>query len=309
MKKLILFLLLGSVFSQAALAQSIGGAILKRGGKMLRPLSNEAIQSLVRRGHGGLVLRRALGVNVQHNYPAAAILKDGELNRVLLRQAWRQSAVTKYRWEERNILGLNTWLMVLSHRIREKIKVNPAVLNVLEQELLLAQRDAEQEFIKRFKYSHFAPDFQQNPAFLDLLGESVAQRLETHVLPLFSSLDRVRFLQVLMRGVFAGPVDWQEVHISFLNREIRETLNQCAPQMTQVQWYGKMKNTMRECARQTAHEAAKFNITSVVKLREMFIEDLQEISSRFDFDENVAREWQMLISYLKEKQRTRTGIS
>ena len=306
MKKLILLFTVCCVFSLSANAQ-LGRQVLKGGlsGKLFRPLSNASIETLVRRGHSGLVLRRALGVTVQRNYPAAAILKDGELNRVLLRQAWKKAAVAKYRWEEGNTLGMNTWLMVLAHRIRERIKVKPSIFKTLEKELSLAQEEAEKEFIKRYQYSHFAADFQNNPAFLDLLGEAVAQRLETNVLPLLSTADRVRFLQMLMRGVFAGPVDWQEVHIAFLDQEIREALAGCGKKIQQVQWYGEMKKTMRDCARQTAHQAAKFSITSVVKLWEMFIADLQDASPHFAFDEEVAREWQMLITFLKNKQTNR----
>ena len=306
MKKLILLFTVCCVFSLSANAQ-LGRQVLKAGvgGKFLRPIPNSSISELVRRGHSGLVLRRALGVTVQRNYPAEAILKDGELNRVLLRQAWKKAAVAKYRWEEGNTLGMNTWLMVLSHRIRERIKVKPAIFKTLEKELALAQEEAEKEFIKRYQYSHFAADFQNNPAFLDLLGEAVAQRLETNVLPLLSTADRVRFLQMLMRGVFAGQVDWQEVHIAFLDQEIRETLAACGKKIQQVQWYGEMKKIMRDCARQTAHRAAKFNITSVVTLREMFIDDLKTMSPHFAFNEEVSKEWQMLISYLKHKQTSR----
>ncbi len=310
MKKIIILFIVAVLLPQGVCAQKqweqvFRAATCSAGAKMFRPLSNASIERLVARGHSGLVLRRALGVTVQRNYPAASILKDGELNRVLLRQAWKEMAVNKYRWEEGNTLGLNTWLIVLAHRIREGIKVNPDILKIMEQELNLAQQDAEREFIKRYQYVRFAPDYQDNPAFLDLLGESVAQRLETRVLPRLSTADRVRFLQVLMRGVFASPVNWQEVHIAFLGQEIREALSACGKNMQQVEWYGEMKKAMRECSRHTAYEAAKFNITSVNKLREMFIEDLREASPRFTADPNVYKEWNMLIKFLENKQKNR----
>ena len=310
MKKIIILFIVAVLLPQGVCAQKqweqvFRAATCSAGAKMFRPLSNASIERLVARGHSGLVLRRALGVTVQRNYPAASILKDGELNRVLLRQAWKEMAVNKYRWEEGNTLGLNTWLIVLAHRIREGIKVNPDILKIMEQELNLAQQDAEREFIKRYQYVRSAPDYQDNPAFLDLLGESVAQRLETRVLPRLSTADRVRFLQVLMRGVFASPVNWQEVHIAFLGQEIREALSACGKNMQQVEWYGEMKKAMRECSRHTAYEAAKFNITSVNKLREMFIEDLREASPRFTADPTVYKEWNMLIKFLENKQKNR----
>ena len=308
-KTLILFLL--CCFPAAAFAQPLptkAAKALAGGGKVLKPLSTAQVAALVARGKEGLVLRRALGVSVQRNYPAASILKDGEVNRVLLRQSWRRAAVNKYRWEEGNMLGLNSWLMVLAHRIRESIKLSKPLVKLLEQELKNAQQEAETEFLKRYKYSQTTENFQNNPAFLALLGESVAQRLESYILPHFSSADRVRFLQLLMSGLFSGPVNWQELHTAFLYREIREALAACGQDIVQVEYYGKIKKSMRECAKQAAYEAEKQHITSAVKLRDLFIEDMQDFTEHFSANPSVEKDWNRLIDFFQQKQRFRSGL-
>ena len=309
MKKTFILLLL-CCFPAAAFAQLLpknAAKALAGGDKVLKPLSNAQVAEMVARGKEGLVLRRALGVSVQRNYPAASILKDGEVNRVLLQQAWRRAAVNKYRWEEGNMLGLNSWLMVLAHRVRESIKLSKPLLKLLEQELKKAQQEAETEFLKRYKYSQAAENFQNNPAFLSLLGESVAQRLESYVLPHFSSADRVRFLQLLMSGLFSGPVNWQELHTAFLYREIREALAACGQEIVYVEYYGSIKKAMRECAKQAAYEAENQHITSVVKLRDLFIENMKDFSDHFSANPAVEKDWNRLIDFFQQKQHFRSA--
>ena len=231
------------------------------------------------------------------------LLKDGEIHRALLRHWWRQASIYKYRWEEKNTLGLNSWLIVLGHRIREGMKFNSSNLQILEEQLLLAQADAEREFKQRYQYIPLPRNYENTPDYLSLLSESVAHRLDTYFLPLLATADRVRLLQVLMHGMFSGPVDWTELHTAVLFREIRECLHARARKMKQVELYGKMKDLLRQTARKTAQEAAHNSISSMLKLREMYIEDLQEATSIFADDKKGKKDWEMLIDFFQTKQR------
>ncbi len=308
MKKTLIFIFVCMFIPALAAAQKnparVVGALTatKAPSYLLKPLSSQAIEAMVARGKTGLVLRRALGVAQQKNDPIVSILKDGEVNRVLLEQAWKATKIRKYREEEGNMLGLNSWLIVLCHRIREGIKLSLPTLRLLEKELLFAQRAAEEEFQKRFKYSRGNTSFETDPAFLSLLGESVAQRLETGFMPMLSTADRVRLLKVLMHGVFAGPVDWGELHTAVLFREIREALKECSPSMDHVELYGEMKKTLQECARQAAQEAASHSIVSPVLLRGLFIDELKHFSPRFFENGKVMKEWDRLIKFFQQKQ-------
>ena len=187
-------------------------------------------------------------------------------------------------------------------RAFEELPVYEETLRLLEKELLFAQRNAEEEFQKRFKYSRGNTAFETDPAFLSLLGESVAQRLETGFMPMLSTADRVRLLKVLMHGVFAGPVDWGELHTAVLFREIREALKECSPSMDHVELYGEMKKTLQECARQAAQEAASHSIVSPVLLRGLFIDELKHFSPRFFENGKVMKEWDRLIKFFQQKQ-------
>lgn len=309
MKKIFICFLFLTLCSSAGFSQKNPvrvwrGVSSAASAKPLKPLSNATIEALVARGQSRLVLQRALGVSAQRKDPIAFILEDGQLNRVLLKQAWRKSAVAKYRWDEGNMLGLNSWLIVLAHRIREGVKLSKTTLDVLEKELMFAQQDADAEYKKRYQYSSY-PDgnYQKSPAFLSLLGESVAYRLDSFFLPMLSSGDRVRLLKVLMHGVFSGPVDWQELHIAVLYREVREALNTCGKQIDCVEYYGPMKKAMQDSAIRAAQEAAENAITSTVKLRELFIEELQGCAPKFAANKQAAEEWNLLIHFFQDKQK------
>ena len=297
-------------YPTALCAQRLPGGVLKAAtGKtvpqqMLKPLSNASIEALVARGNSRLVIQRALGVAWQRQDPVVQILQDGQVHRELLRQWWRKAAVYKYRWEEGNTLGLNAWLIVLAHRVREGMKLSPPKLAILEEQMALAQKDAEKEFKKRYQYIPLTDDYTNTPAFLTLLGESFAYRLDTYFLPTLAAADRVRLLQVLMHGMFSGPVDWRELHTAFLYREIRECLHACAPRLKRIEFYGNMKAAMREIAARSAQEAAENSISSVFKLREIFIEDLQHYAPHFSQDAQAAASWKMLISFYQQKQKT-----
>lgn len=311
MKQILFFLLIGLVtpnmlFAQRVPAQALRTAIKGRNvvlTKDLKPLSNTSIEALVSRGKSKLVLQRALGVAWQRQDPVSSVLKDGEIHRALLRHWWRQASIYKYRWEEKNTLGLNSWLIVLGHRIREGMKFNSSNLQILEEQLLLAQADAEREFKQRYQYIPLPRNYENTPDYLSLLSESVAHRLDTYFLPLLATADRVRLLQVLMHGMFSGPVDWTELHTAVLFREIRECLHARARKMKQVELYGKMKDLLRQTARKTAQEAAHNSISSMLKLREMYIEDLQEATSIFADDKKGKKDWEMLIDFFQTKQR------
>ena len=309
-----IFLFLISVlllYPTALCAQRLPGGVLKAATgktvsqKMLKPLSNASIEALVARGNSQLVIQRALGVAWQRQDPVVNVLQDGAVHNELLRQWWKKASVYKYRWEEGNMLGLNSWLIVLAHRIREGIKLSPPTLRILEEQIALAQEEAEKEFKKQYKYIAMPPNYQDTPAFLKLLGESVAYRLDTNFLPTLVAADRVRLLQVLMHGMFSGPVDWRELHTAVLFREIRDCLHVCARQMKQIEFYGPMKTSMRDIARKTAQEAAENSIISLVKLREMFIEDLQEYAPHFEKDEQMKNDWALLVKFFQDKQNAR----
>ncbi len=270
---------------------------------VLKPLSSASIEALVARGKSKQVIQRALGVAAQRNLPEISVLQDGQVHRALLEQIWKQASVLKYRWEEGNMLGMNSWLIVLAHRIREGVKLNQVNLEMLDRELLLAQEDAEREFKKRYQYSSFEKDFSRNPSFLSILGEAVAYRLDSNFLPNISSSDRVRLLKVLMHGVFSGELDWQELHTAVLYREIREGLRVCGRKMKRVELYGQMKEALRQSAREAAREAAENNIVSMVKLRELFIDNLESFSSHFSENEQVWKEWNRLLLFFRNKQK------
>ncbi len=308
MKRTILLLLSLCILFPAALCahprQQLGRAALAAvSGKRIKPLSNEAIERLVRSGRSRLVIQRALGVAAQRQGPELAVLRDGQIHRALLEKTWKEMSKRKYRLEEGNMLGLNSWLIVVAHRIREGIKLSQPTLKLLERELAQAQKDAEMEFKKRYQYTRFPSNYETNPAFLSLLGEAVAQRLESEFLPFLSSADRVRLLQVLMNGIFSKPVDWGELHTAMLYKDIREALKACGPHMKRVDLYGEMKKTMRDCAQQAAQEAANNSIVSVVKLRELFIDEMQTYASIFRADPAVLEEWQQFIQFFQTKLR------
>lgn len=313
MKKIISVLLLfvfccASVWAQKppfnALGASRGAVKSARAARQLERLSNARIEALVRRGKERLVIQRALSAAARENSPLVSILKAGELNRPL---AWKDASRTMNRWKDGNIVGLNAWMLVLGHRIKEGMKLSLRLLDALEKELLMAQEQAEAAY--KLQYGHKfgaavrAEQFDQLPEFRALLGESVAQRLSDNFLPLLSSADRVRFLKVLMQGVFSSPVNPRELNLAVLNREVQEGLHFMGPRMKRIDQYGDMKNWMREAARSVADEAAANGIESLVVLRGLFVENLESYAARFAKDSASAQDWQELIEFYRSKSR------
>lgn len=316
MKKIISVLLLfvfccASVWAQKppfnALGASRGAVKSARAARQLERLSNARIEALVRRGKERLVIQRALSAAARENSPLVSILKAGELNRPLLTAAWKDASRTMNRWKDGNIVGLNAWMLVLGHRIKEGMKLSLRLLDALEKELLMAQEQAEAAY--KLQYGHKfgaavrAEQFDQLPEFRALLGESVAQRLSDNFLPLLSSADRVRFLKVLMQGVFSSPVNPRELNLAVLNREVQDGLHFMGPRMKRIDQYGDMKNWMREAARAAADEAAANGIESLVVLRGLFVENLESYAARFAKDSASAQDWQELIEFYRSKSR------
>lgn len=278
--------------------------------RQLERLSNVRIEALVRRGKERLVIQRALSAAARENSPLVSILKDGQLNRPLLTAAWKDASGTMNRWKDSNIVGLNAWVLVLGHRIKEGMKLSVRTIDALEKELLVAQEQAEAAY--KLQYEHKfggtvrVEQFDQLPEFRALLGESVAQRLSDNFLPLLSSADRVRFLKVLMQGVFSSPVNPRELNLAVLNGEVQEGLHFMGPRMKRIDQYGDMKNWMREAARAAADEAAANGIESPSVLRRLFIENLDSYSARFAKESASAQDWQTLIKFYRNKaQRLR----
>lgn len=306
MKKLICFVFICLAFPSVAAAQKNPAVVsnaLASGGqaaKMLKPLSNAAVESLAARGKSHLVIQRALGVAEQRHSPLVSVLQRGEINRALLKRAWRSARAAKYRWEEGNMLGLNAWLMVLAHRVREGVKLSQRLLTVLEEELSLAQTQAEQAFRQQYQYSVSSEDFEKNPAFRSLLGEAVAQRLNDNFLPLLSSADRVRLLKVLMQGVFAGPVDLRELHTAALYQQVRAGLAARGSIMRRVERYGEIKEALRFNARRAAEEAALNGVASPSGVKRLFIQELKTFIPRFSSDPDARSEWEALIAFYEK---------
>lgn len=278
--------------------------------RQLERLSNVRIEALVRRGKERLLIQRALSAAARENSPLVSILKDGQLNRPLLTAAWKDASGTMNRWKDSNIVGLNAWVLVLGHRIKEGMKLSVRTIDALEKELLIAQEQAEAAY--KLQYEHKfggtvrVEQFDQLPEFRALLGESVAQRLSDNFLPLLSSADRVRFLKVLMQGVFSSPVNPRELNLAVLNGEVQEGLHFMGPRMKRIDQYGDMKNWMREAARAAADEAAANGIESPSVLRRLFIENLESYSARFAKESASAQDWQTLIKLYRNKaQRLR----
>lgn len=292
------------------LATSRGAVQSALAARQLERLSNVRIEALVRRGKERLVIQRALSAAARENSPLVSILKGGQLNRPLLTAAWKDASGTMNRWKDGNIVGLNAWVLVLGHRIKEGMKLSVRTIDALEKELLVAQEQAEAAY--KLQYEHKfggtvrVEQFDQLPEFRALLGESVAQRLSDNFLPLLSSADRVRFLKVLMQGVFSSPVNPRELNLAVLNGEVQEGLHFMGPRMKRIDQYGDMKNWMREAARAAADEAAANGIESPSVLRRLFIENLDSYSARFAKESASAQDWQTLIKFYRNKaQRLR----
>ena len=196
--------------------------------KLVAPLDNGRIEALAKRGKEKMIIQRALAVAVQNHSPVAYVLGPGGVNKPLLNSLWKQTQATMQKWDAQNTLGLNAWLMVLFSKLQNNLALNRTNAQILESELALAQQQAESAF-----RSQNPQLFLSNPrqkleiyaSYKAILAEAVAQRLTDHFLPLLNSVDRMRFLKILMQGRFEGPVLPKEINMAVLEKDVSVGLN------------------------------------------------------------------------------------
>lgn len=269
--------------------------------KVLAPLDNARIEALVRRGKAKQVIKRALAVAAEQNSPLAKAVGPGGVNKPLLKSLWKQARAQMNRQDTQNILGMNAWLMVLASKLQNNLVLNRGQLQVLEKELELAQKQAEETF--RLK----TPELLSQPwqkievyaSYRALLAEAVAQRLTDHFLPLLNSVERVRFLKILMQGRFEQTPLPFEINSAVLEKDVKIGLKYLGPIMQDVTAYGNIKKNLQECALRAAEQSAEDNIYSVLELRNLMIFQMEKFSRFFPQGSPAQQDWETLIKFYK----------
>ena len=308
-KKLFILFLAGLLVPTAAFAQknplkSVKGVrkILARTPRVAVPAEEKALQHLVEATPERQILARFASV-LPSRGALAPLLKDGKIHTEVSNALTREVSKALFKMQDQNTNKLSPCMLVLSQRIRSGMKLSYTYLLALEYELRVAQNQAEQEFRNRYQYSAGTKIMDDNPNFRALLGEATAQRLNDHFLPLLPSADRVRFLKILMQGVFAPTVNMHEFYSALLYREVRIGLRDMGPVIgtDEVEYYGTIKDTLLFCARVSSEEAAYNSLQSPRQVRELFVGKLEEMSSRFADKPAVRAVWDKFVAYYKHR--------
>ncbi len=275
----------------------------ERAARQAEPLDNARIETLVRRGREKMVIQRALAVAERNGSPLTRIVHGRQIDGALLNRAWRDASRVMRRWDGQSTLGMNAWLMVLASKIGKTLAVDRNILAALERELETAQAQAEEAFRSMYApmWRHMGVNhFDDMPEYRALLSEAVAQRLSDHFLPLLSSVDRMRFLKLLMQGIFEHPVRPVELNRAVLDKDVKAGLKFMGPRLKRVTCYGKIKEELNECAARAAEEAASNNITSVSMLRQLMRDNMEHLGKYRVLDADMKEDWEQLIRFYKE---------
>ena len=270
--------------------------------KLVAPLDNSRIEALAKRGKEKMIIQRALAVAVQNHSPVAYVLGPGGVNKPLLNSLWKQTQATMQKWDAQNTLGLNAWLMVLFSKLQNNLALNRTNAQILESELALAQQQAESAF-----RSQNPQLFLSNPrqkleiyaSYKAILAEAVAQRLTDNFLPLLNSVDRMRFLKILMQGRFEGPVLPKEINMAVLEKDVSVGLKFIGPVMKDVTSYGEIKKNLFECASRAAEQAAANDIYSLLEMRALMVEHMKKFTPFFKSESPAQQDWLELIEFYK----------
>lgn len=270
--------------------------------KLVAPLDNSRIEALAKRGKEKMIIQRALAVAVQNHSPVAYVLGPGGVNKPLLNSLWKQTQATMQKWDAQNTLGLNAWLMVLFSKLQNNLALNRTNAQILESELALAQQQAESAF-----RSQNPQLFLSNPrqkleiyaSYKAILAEAVAQRLTDNFLPLLNSVDRMRFLKILMQGRFEGPVLPKEINMAVLEKDVSVGLKFIGPVMKDVVSYGEIKKNLFECASRAAEQAAANDIYSLLEMRALMVEHMKKFTPFFKSESPAQQDWLELIEFYK----------
>lgn len=306
-KKIFILFLAGllvptAVFAQKNPLKSVKGVrrTLTSASRVVIPVEEKALQHLVEATPERQILARFASV-LPSRGALAPLLKDGKLHSEISTTLSHEISNSLFKMQDQNTNKLSPCMVVLSQRIRTGMKLSYTYLLALEYELRLAQKQAEQEFRKRYQYSAGTQILDDNPNFRALLGEATAQRLNDHFLPLLPSADRVRFLKILMQGIFAPTVNTHEFYTALLYREVRTGLRDMGGTFSteEVQYYGTIKEMLLFCARVSAEEAAYNSLQSPRQVRELFVYKIEEMSSRFADTPAALAMWNRLVEYYK----------
>lgn len=270
--------------------------------KLFAPLDNGRIEALAKRGKEKMIIQRALAVAVQNHSPLAYVLGPGGVNKPLLNSLWKQTQATMQKWDAQSTLGLNAWLMVLFSKLQNSLALNRTNAQILESELALAQQQAESTF-----RSQNPQLFLRNPrqkleiysSYKAILAEAVAQRLTDNFLPLLNSVDRMRFLKILMQGRFEGPVLPKEINMAVLEKDVNVGLKFIGPVMKDVTSYGEIKKNLFECASRAAEQAAANDIYSLLGLRGLMVDHMKKFTQFFQSESPAQQDWLKLIEFYK----------
>lgn len=318
MKKLFVVCLILAVSSSAVWAQGRVAPALKQLAKSsvqkngrraarLEPLSNARIEALARRGKEKMIIKRALAVAAERNYPISYILRDGEVNDALLAKAWTSSSRIMDRWETQNTLGLNAWLMVFVSKVQKALcKTDPKILKLMRAELKTAQAQAEEMFRSKHVYLMTTPltvrQMEEMPEYRALLAEAVAQRLTDKVLPKFNSTARVTILKILMQGVFDGSIKPVELNMAILEKDVHAGLRFLGPRMKKVEGYGVIKERLNMCAQRAAEIAANNNIRTLAEIRSLMLKEMEYFDKHWAPGLAVQEDWQKLIHFYRDNK-------
>lgn len=308
-KKLFILILAGLLLPTAVFAQKNPLKAGKNISKVLAktpqasiPAESAVLQHLVEGTPETQILRRFSAV-LPSRGALAPLLKDGKIHTQVSDALIRETTKALYQMQDQNTNKLSPCMLVLAQRIRTGMKLSHTYLLALEYELRVAQNQAEQEFRKRYQYAENMRIPDDNAQFRALLGEATAQRLNDHFLPLLPSADRVRFLKILMQGVFAPTVNMHEFYTALLYREVRTGLHDISKNIgaKEVKYYGQIKDSLMFCARIAAEEASYNSLQSPREVRELFVDKLERMSIQFQNNPALRAEWDKFIEYYKHR--------
>lgn len=308
-KKLFILFLAGLLIPTAAFAQKnplkpVKGlkSVLARSSRVVIPAEEKALQKLVEATPERQILARFASV-LPSRGALAPLLKDGKIHTDVSNALTREVSKALFKMQDQNTNKLSPCMVVLSQRIRTGMKLSYTYLLALEYELRVAQTQAEQEYRNRTQYPAGVKILDDDPNFRALLGEATAQRLNDHFLPLLPSADRVRFLKILMQGVFAPTINMHEFYSALLYREVRTGLHDMGRSIgtDEVEYYGTIKETLLFCARVSAEEAAYNSLQSPRQVRELFVDKLEEMSPRFANNPTILAVWNKFVEYYKHR--------
>ena len=254
-----------------------------------------------------MIIKRALAVAAERNYPISYILRDGEVNDALLAKAWTSSSRIMDRWETQNTLGLNAWLMVFVSKVQKALcKTDPKILKLMRAELKTAQAQAEEMFRSKHVYLMTTPltvrQMEEMPEYRALLAEAVAQRLTDKVLPKFNSTARVTILKILMQGVFDGSIKPVELNMAILEKDVHAGLRFLGPRMKKVEGYGVIKERLNMCAQRAAEIAANNNIRTLAEIRSLMLKEMEYFDKHWAPGLAVQEDWQKLIHFYRDNK-------